>query len=447
MAEIAPIRGILYDPTRVSPSMVLAPPYDVIDDDQRAALEARDPHNSVRLILPRGEGEQKYATAAGLLRRWREEKLLVRDELPAIYRYNQTYTSAELGPAPVTRRGFISAVRLHRFDEDVIKPHERTLSGPKEDRLKLMRAASCHFSQIFMLYPDPRRAVDTLVAPYEAQAPDLDGTTTDGTRHRLWRITDLAVQQQIAALLGPLPFYIADGHHRYETMLALRDEHRRKDGGQSHAYATTEFATAFLANMDDPGLVVLPTHRLVHGLAGVDAEMLRQKAGEHFTVEHLPGLGRPGRSLVLRSALADRAALAPSFALVVPRCHDAWVFSLKVAPSATGLPGAPPLVVLDVSLLHGLIFERVLGISRVAQEAQTNITYVKDTRDALERMQAADSEEQLGFIMHPTRVAQVQAVADAREVMPQKSTFFYPKLASGLVVNPLDPSEILPRLA
>ncbi len=442
MAEIAPIRGVLYDPARVSLARVLAPPYDVIGEEDRARLEALDPHNCVRLILPRGDGDTKYEVAARTLAAWRGEGVLRRDERPAIYRYNQIYKSAELGPEPVVRRGFISAVRLHAFAEGIIKPHERTLRGPKEDRLKLMRACKAHFSQIFMLYPDPARAADAAFATAEAQAPDLDGETADGTRHQLWRVTDTATLAAVGKVLAPLPFYIADGHHRYETMLALRDEWRANAGaGGMPARATTEFATAFLANMDDPGLVVLPTHRLVHSLASFDHDELLTRAREYFDVEELAGGARPEDAARLRAEIAGRSATRPTFAVVVPGQPTAWLLSLRVAPAATGLPGAPALVALDVTLLHGIVLERVLGVDRAAQEAQKNISYIKDTRDALERV--VRGECQVGFIMNPTRVSQVRDVSDAGEVMPQKSTFFYPKIASGLVVNPLDPSETL----
>jgi uncharacterized protein (DUF1015 family) len=443
MAEIAPIRAVLFDPARVDASKVLAPPYDVINEDERARLEALDPHNCVRLILPRGEGDTKYAAAAATWTGWRGEGILRRDERPAIYRYNQVFTSPELGPDPVTRRGLIAAVRLHRFDEGVIKPHERTLRGPKEDRLKLMRATRAHFSQIFMLYPDPARAADAALAAAESRAPDLQGKTADGTLHQLWRVNDAATLARVAHVLAPLPLYIADGHHRYETMLALRDEFRAA-GGEVGPRASTEFATAFLANMDDPGLVVLPTHRLVHSLAGFDRAAVLQRAAEHFDVEAVAGAAAPGEAARLRAEIAKRAATRASFALVVPGETTAWIFSLRSDPGAVGLPGARALVSLDVSLLHGLVIERLLGVDRAAQEAQRNINYIKDTRDALERV--ARGECQVGFIMHPTRVAQVRDVADAGEVMPQKSTFFYPKIASGLVMNPLDPGEALEQI-
>lgn len=439
MAEIAPIRGLLYDPSRVDIARVIAPPYDVISEAERSSLEARDSHNSVRLILPRGEGEDRYASAAATLSAWRQEGVLRRDAKPAIYRYHQVYTSGELGPAPVTRRGFVAAVRLHRCDEGVILPHERTLRGPKEDRLKLMRATKAHFSQIFTLYSDPEHETDRAFEAAEAHAPYLEGATADGTLHRLWRVDDPGTILAVTRAIAAKKLYIADGHHRYETMLALRDEFRSAAGGSVPAGAATEFGTLFLANMDDPGLVVLPTHRLVHSLASFDVAALLARAAQTFEISELAGGAT--EAIALRARLAELSAKRPTFAVVIPGDSRAWLLSLKIAPEATGLPGPPALVCLDVSLLHGLVLERILGIDRTAEEAQTHITYVKDTKDALARVARGDC--QVGFVMHATRVAQVRAVADCAGVMPQKSTFFYPKIASGLVINPLEPTERL----
>ncbi len=437
MAEIAPFRGLCFDPRRVEIARVLAPPYDVISDDDRNALEAQDAYNSVRLILPRGDGDTRYAAAARTLDAWRSVGVLVRDKVPALYRYHQTYTRAELGPNPVTRRGFVCAVRLHHFDEGVILPHERTLRGPKEDRLKLMRATRAHFSQIFGLYPDPERLADRAFESAEARAPELEGRTTDGTLHRLWRVTDAATVRAVTTVLAAKNVYIADGHHRYETMLALREEFRAS--GTTGPRATTEYATMFLANMDDPGLVVLPTHRLVHSLASFDREQVLAAARAWFDVAEIAG--GASDAMTLRGQLAARAAERPSFALVVPGDERAWILSLRVAPEAAGLVGPPALTTLDVTILHALVLERMLGIDRAAQEAQSHITYVKDTASALDRVRRG--EAQVGFLMHPTRVRQVKDVSDVGEVMPQKSTFFYPKIASGLVMNPLDPFEEL----
>ncbi|HTE56581.1 MAG TPA: DUF1015 domain-containing protein [Kofleriaceae bacterium] len=440
MAEIAPFRGILYDTSRVDTSRVLAPPYDVIDDPERRELMALDPHNAVRLILPEGEGDAKYQEAARVLDAWLGEGALRRDQRPALYRYHQIFTSAELGGRPVTRRGFIAAVRLHRFDERVVLPHERTLSGPKADRLKLMDATQAHFSQIFTMYSDPAGETDRAFAPAERHAPALDGTTADGTRHVLWRVDDAETIGRVTRSLAPLKLYIADGHHRYETMLALRDRMRERAAGALDSRSPAEFGTLFLCNMDDPGLVVLPIHRLVSGLADFRADDFLAKVAPWF--EAIPLVGAALDAAEVRSALADSSHQRPSFVAAFPG-RDPVLLALRasVSPATAGVRGAPAVSGLDVSVLHGLVLEQALGIDRAAQEAQTNIDYVKDTAKALKRVAAG--EGQVAFLMHPTRVDQVKAVADAGEFMPQKSTFFYPKIASGLVINPIRPDEAL----
>ena len=440
MAEIAAFRGILYDTSKVEASRVLSPPYDVIDAEERAQLAALDPHNSVRLILPEGEGDAKYAAAARTLDEWLAAGVLRRDDRPALYRYHQIFTSAELGNRPVTRRGFIAAVRLHRFDERVILPHERTLSGPKVDRLKLMEATRAHFSQIFGLYSDPSGETDRAFTRAEGRPPAIDGTTADGTRHVLWRVDDAETVGRVRRVMAALKIYIADGHHRYETMLALRDRLRERAGGELDPRCPAEFATMFLCNMDDPGLVVLPIHRMIHGVPDFDGARLLERAQEWFTPTPVPA--GAGDAAGLREALAIASAVRPSFAVLLPD-RDPIILTLRdtVDLARAGLTGSHALTSLDVSVLHGLIIERALGIDRAAQEAQRNITYVKDTAEAVER--AARGEAQVTFLMAPTRVAQVRAVADAGEFMPQKSTFFYPKIASGADINPVRPDETL----
>lgn len=443
MAEIAPFRGILYAPERAPASQVLAPPYDVIDAEERARLASLHPHNCVRLILPEAEapGGDKYAAARDAFERWQSEGVLRRDERAAVYRYHQIFTSAELGGQTVTRRGLIAAVRLHGFDEGIIMPHERTLRGPKIDRLALMDATQAHFSQIFGMYQDPAGETDRIFAEVERRKPVLDGTTADGTRHVLWRVTEREAIGDLRRMMAPLRIYIADGHHRYETMLALRDELRKRAGGELATSSAAQFGTMFLANMNDPGLVVLPTHRLVHGLDGFAPEDLLEAARAYFDISTVQGGAQDaGR---LRVALAAASARRPSFAAVWPFHDDAALFSLakNVSLEAVGMRGHPALIELDVSILHGLVLEKLLGIDRAAQEAQTNIQYVKDTQKALDLI--ADCKGQICFIMNPTRVEQVKAVADAHEVMPQKSTYFYPKIASGVVFRSIAADEEL----
>ena len=426
MADIRPFRGVLYDPARVELSRVLAPPYDVIDDAERRLLAARDPHNVVRLIVPEGPGDERYQNAAQLLGAWQAEGALRRDDAPALYRYHQVFRHVDLGPSEVTRRGFISAVRLHPYDDHVIRPHERTLRGPKEDRLKLMRATRAHLSQIFGLYADPDRKTDAAFASAESAPPDLEGTTSDGTVHRLWRVTDAATIETIQKQLADAAVYIADGHHRYETMLALRDEMIAQGADDGVAYGTM-----FLANMDDPGLIVLPTHRLVHSLPDFSMDILLDRLRDSFAITTMKGGRDDGPRL--RTALADAATKGPSFAAIAPHSHDAWILTLT---GDAGVSTPPSLARLDVSVLHGLVLDQHLGIDPAALEAQTHLDYVKDMNDALARVAAGKA--QAGFLMNATPVHQVREISDDRGVLPQKSTFFYPKIASGMVIRSLD---------
>jgi uncharacterized protein (DUF1015 family) len=443
MAEIAPFRGVLYDFDKADASAVLAPPYDVIDEAGRADLAAKDPKNCIRLILPEDAGgrdsEGKYANAASIFEGWLADGTLVRDQRPAIYRYHQIFTIAGLGDNPVTRRGFIAAVRLHRFDEGVILRHELTLKGPKIDRLNLMKATGAHLSQIFTLYSDPAGETDRAFERIEKTEPVLDGVTDDGTRHRLWRVDDREVIGQVARVIASRKLYIADGHHRYETMVAFRDHMREQAGGELDRDSAGEFGTLFLANMDDPGLVVLPTHRLVHGVDGFDSAALLEKVAAFFTVRTIEGGAAAAASI--RRLLADAGSSGPSVAAVFPGSDDAHVLTLRpdFDPAAAGLELPAAVRSLDVSLLHGVVFEQILGITKEAQEAKTNLRYYKDTAKAL----AERGEGQALFVMNATPVQQVRAVSDAGEVMPQKSTFFYPKIASGVLFNKIDPSESL----
>jgi uncharacterized protein (DUF1015 family) len=441
MPEIAPFRGILYDPARVEIAKVLAPPYDVINEAERQALVAREPHNVVRLDLPRdangGETDARYTGAATLLDRWLADGILRRDDYRAIYRYHQVFRSAELGDREITRKGFVAQVRLHDFADKIILPHERTLRGPKIDRMNLMKATNAHFSQIFTMYRDPAGETERVFRKVERNAPDVDATTEDGVRHIVWRLRDHEQIGPLCRFIGPRPLYIADGHHRYETMLAMREHYAALAGGTLSPHAQPQYGTMFLANMDDPGLVVLPTHRIVHGLAELTPASMIEKAKEYFVVQMLrDGAREPAR---LREAIANGINHAPTFAAVFPGQADAYVLSLDphTSPASLGLIGNSAVVKLDVTLLHALLLERVLGIDAAAQEAQTNLRYVKDTATALREIAAG--EGQVAFIMNPPRLEQIRAISDAGEVMPQKSTYFYPKLASGLIMHRVEP--------
>jgi uncharacterized protein (DUF1015 family) len=263
----------------------------------------------------------------------------------------------------------------------------------------------------------------------ESRPPDAEGRTTDGVLHRLWRVVDPGVHARVGAAMADKKIYIADGHHRYETMLALRDELRPL---ASSPRSSIEYASMFLTAMDDPGLVIFPTHRVVHGLGGFALGTVAERLQRRFDVLELES--PPAEAL--RARLATSGRDAPSFVLA----SGGRTLLLKLrAGQESAVPGPAPLRTVDVAILHTLVLEEILGVDRAAQEKQTNLRYVKDFAAAL--AEARKPDVQAVFLLNPTRIGQLQAVANAGEVMPQKSTFFYPKLASGLVMNPIDPAE------
>jgi uncharacterized protein (DUF1015 family) len=424
MAEVVPVRALLYDPKRAGPlDALVAPPYDVVSEPERAALAAKSPYNIVRVDLPQGDPEQKYANAARELRRWIDEGILRRDPLPAFYRYHQVFSA---GGRQHTRKGFISRIRLRRFEEGVVLPHERTLSGPRLDRLALSRACRTNLSQVFALYSDPGGSIDAEFSALESAAPEMEARLGDGVVHRLWRLTDPTAQSRIGAAMTDKRVYIADGHHRYETMLALRDELRPQARSPR---SSVEYGSMFLTSMDDPGLVILPTHRVVHGLQGFDRSRLLDRLRARFDVRELSGDTVAG----LRAPPEQREG-----SYLLGSQGQFYSLSLKQGQE-NAVPGPAVLRRLDVPILHALILEEILGIDRSAQERQTNLRYVKDFKGALDESRRPDV--QAAFLLNPTRIEQLKAVADEGEVMPQKSTFFYPKLASGLLLDPIDPLE------
>ncbi len=440
MAEIAPLTPLRYDLARLAGSgglaSVVAPPYDVIDAEQRAELAARHPHNVVKLILPEGEGDTKYERARELFEAWRKEGVLVRDEEPAFYRYDQTFTPPG-GGARRTRRGFLGLVRLVDLDKGIVLPHERTLSGPKEDRLKLFRATRTNLSPGFLLYRDPERALDAPLATAKELAAFQ---TPDGVEHRLSKVTDKDALRTIVEVVAKSSLLIADGHHRYETALRYSKEAPKSTRERpEHA-----FFLEFFANGDDPDLVVFPTHRHVHSLPRFDFEEAQKGASELFDVTPLP----PGASAeVYVDALAKSGKERPSLVMCAGDGR-ASLLALKVGIDLGKHPilgkRVPALRKTDVALLHMGILEPVLGITPEAQAAKTNIWYPQDAAAALAELRGGKG--QTLFLMNGTPVSQVREVAEAGEVMPQKSTFFYPKVLTGLCIHTLDPERSVPSV-
>ena len=441
MAEIAPLTPLRYDLSRIAASggfaKVVAPPYDVIDAAQRAALAAQHPHNIVKLILPEGEGDAKYQNARDLFFAWRTEGALVRDDEPAFYRYDQTFTPPG-GGKPRTRRGFLGLVKLVGLDKGIVLPHERTLSGPKEDRLKLFRATKTNFSPGFMLYRDPGKKLD---APLTAATELVAFETADGIKHSLAKISDKEAIRAIVSGVASSSLLIADGHHRYETALRYSQE---AAGTATVARPEHDYFLEFFANGDDPDLMVFPTHRHVHALPRFDFAAAVKGASALFDVTPLP----PGASAeVYTDALAKSGAERPSLVMCAGDGR-ASLLALKPGIDLAAHPilgqRVPALRTTDVALLHMGILEPVLGITPEAQAAKTNIWYPQDAAAALGELRS--NKGQALFLMNGTPVGQVRAVAEAGEVMPQKSTFFYPKVLTGLAIHTLEPDRSVPSV-
>ncbi len=431
MANIRPFRALRYDlPRAGDPADLLAPPYDVVDDAGRAKIAARSTNNCIRVILPEGDGDTRYARGAAEFRRLVDEAL-VRDDAPGLYVYHQRFESEG---KTYTRKGFVCLIELTAFGEGPVLAHERTLSGPKRDRLELMRACEAHLELVFGLFSDPEHGWEQAVAPHLAE-PVLD-CELDGIQHTLYRVADAAATARVVELLADKNIYIADGHHRYSTMV----EYGRELADRGRAGA--RFGMIYLSNLDDDGLVVLPTHRLVHGLASFDLAATLGAVAPFFDHREVP---MPAAPLDLRGTLMEAGKERAAFGLTVPGSGALHLLTLRADfdPAAAGLGALPAaLQRLDVALLHELVLERALGITKEAQAAKTNLRYYKSTEAALDVAQGKDAgDNQLVCFMNATPVSDVVAVCDSGEVMPQKSTFFYPKIPTGLCFHDLkDPT-------
>lgn len=397
------------------------PPYDIISAAQRDAYLAANEHNIIRLEQP--VGENPYQTAGNTLASWLDGGVLHHDSKPGMYLYEE-----EFAVHGQTRRvqGFISRVKLEEFSKGVVLPHEETLSKAKADRFDLMSATYCNFSQIYSLYFDEDKKVAAVIARHCAAAPDEQFTADDGVTHRLWCVYEQSEIAAISALMQDKQVYIADGHHRYETALAFRD-HLRETGEIKDEQHPANFVMMMLVNMENDGLVVFPTHRIVKNLEHFDVAEVLRACEQYFTVEAKTGhMDAP-----LQEAYAKGQK---SLALYVGK--GAW-YQLTLKDGAVMDALLPQMSAayknLDVSVLHTLVLERILGIDKENMANQLNLRY---TRDAHEAAQAVDAgEANCAFLINPTRVSEIAAVAAANEKMPQKSTYFYPKLITGMVMN------------
>lgn len=450
MAEIVPFRALRYNPRFVPDlKLVVAPPYDVISPEAQERYHARHPHNVVRLILSKDDGEtpgrDRYARAAQTFSAWQAEGILTRDPEPGIYVSEQEFSLGETHR--IRRRGFMALARLAPYDEKIVFPHERTFAKYREDRLRLMRACPANLDPVFGFYPGPDGPIQAILERCVEADPQVQLVDEDGIRHRMWILRDPAALAGLVQAFRDKPIVIADGHHRYETALSFRDERRARDAEPSGTGRSPlhDFVLMYLVSAEDPGLVILPTHRVIRERpVGAQAE-LRRVLERHFRIEVCPlDPGNPVMSL--RTGLADihrRRRDAVAFALYAggPELLLLEVSDAAVVRDLVAAGHSPEFARLDVAILHRVVIERILGIQPTGQ-ADDSIQYTRDEAAALAAV--ASGEAHLALFQNPPRVEQVQAVALAGERMPQKSTFFYPKVLSGLVINPLDPMESVP---
>jgi uncharacterized protein (DUF1015 family) len=421
MAEIKPLRTLRYDLRTVgSLDAVIAPPYDVIDAERRARLVARSPFNVVEVDLPeKGGGDDPYLHATTILDAWRQEAVLVREREPALWALAQEFTAPDGGRR--TRRGFFARVRVEEYGPGRIRPHERTQPGPKEDRLALTRATRANLSPIFSLFEDREAAAAGALEPATAGEPFATATDDDGVENRLWRVGEPDVIAAVERALADRELLIADGHHRYETARL----YAREIGGEGeHSYVLM-----FLCPLSDPGLAVFPTHRLLTELSDpAIQERLGTEVRRDFEVEPV-----------------DRAEIEPppdgervAFGYMDAHFRQAYRLTLKDRATAeAALPDRSEAYrSLDTAVLEAVVLRGTLEMSEADIAAQRGVTYARSTAEGLEAVESGRVDA--GFFMSATPIEQVRAIAAAGESMPPKSTFFHPKVPTGLVFNPLE---------
>jgi len=434
MADILPFRAFRYNLDQVTASEVVTQPYDKITPAMQGRYYDASPYNLVRIILGRPEpgddgSRNVYSRAAEWGREWRAQGILRQDASPSLYAYSQTFTAAS--GKQFERKGFIGLGRVEDYSAGVVFRHEQTLSKPKADRLDLLRATRTHYEQLFLLYEDSGE-IDALLFPGQKSSPVIEVTDEYGVAHRVWQVSDPKTTAAVREEMRDKKLVIADGHHRYETALNFRNECRAAAGGSSDSRAPFEYVMMTFVNTNDPGLLVLPTHRVVHSLASFSADQFQAASREYFQVEDVdPALDAARATSLLR----ERAPAGT--ALLAVAAERALLLHSPKAAGAKWMNGlSPRQQALDVVQLHKCLLEGVLRLSEESIRNQQNLSYLRGADEALAQVRKGAAN--IAFLMNPCRVQQVRDIAFAGEVMPQKSTDFYPKLLSGLTAYALD---------
>jgi uncharacterized protein (DUF1015 family) len=448
MAIIAPFRGLTYNFRELGDvSKLVAPPYDVIDEQEQEEYHKAHPNNVIRLILGKkmtgdSDSDNRYTRSAEEMKRWEAGNILVRSDKPAMYLTAHDYDPGD-GKGKRTRWGLITLVRIEEEGSRVILPHEKTFSAHKDDRLRLMKACNAQLSQVFGLYDDSGNIISGSFSEAGSSAPDVSFDFKDGTSHRMWIINDPAFFKKVADAMKDKSIFIADGHHRYETSRnfrnLMREKYGKADGNKAHDYVMM-----YLSDMNDKGLTILATHRLIKEYREFDKDAFLKKAREYFTIDEtpVPKASEGDRFLEFGNALGAKGKGSSAIGFYYHNSDRYYILSL--------LPGAmdrseealhPSLKKLDVIVLTRLILDNCLGFSREDMDNAGLIQYVSNMADSISLVESGECR--MAFLLNPTRIEQVKEVAGDFLTMPRKSTFFYPKVISGLVFNKIDPYETI----
>jgi uncharacterized protein (DUF1015 family) len=426
MAEIRGFAGLGYNPAKIPDlSQVISLPYDVISPEHRREYIEQSSYNVVRLILP--EGADPYQEANKLTKEWIDQGVLIQDQEPSIYIYQQTFKTSE--GEDKTRTGFLARIRIENFEKGIVLPHEATLFAPKEDRLKLLQACKINFSPIFSLYSDPKQEIDSILTPFTSAPPRFSITDESGVLNRFWAVRDPEAIQKVQEIMKDRWVLIADGHHRYESCMVYRDQKKPENPDPE---APFNFTLMYFSNIHQPGISISPYNRAIYNLPSFNADNVLQKAKAYFEIHQFD---EPDRALQAMREYQPSTA----FTAFLHGKKGAFVFQLKKDVDLAGFYSDDTSEVvrsLDVNVLHKVYLEHILGISEEDVKKQTYLKYYKDIQE--ERRDFDSGKLQIAFFLNPTRVQQVVDAAKAGEKMPQKSTYFYPKLMTGFVMNKHD---------
>ena len=426
MALVKGFKGLRFNTEKSGDiSTVVCPPYDIISEEQRLEYIKENEYNIIRLELPKGDNP--YNNAKTILDEWLENGILTREESNAVYIYEEEFTAYG---KQYKVKGCIVRVKIEEFEKGVILPHEFTLSKAKEDRFNLMKATNCNFSQIYALYSDEENKTISKLDKLSSGNPDIKLTDSDGVIHRMWIVTN---EEDVNAICGDFTdrkLFIADGHHRYETALNYRNYCR--ENGLAKEGDAVDYQMMMLVNMEHPGLVVFPTHRIVRDLAHFDKQEVLSACEEYFDITEYDSINNIESVLTELYNNNEKAfgmyCGEGKWTLLVLKTLDTMAVLLpNVSKASQGL---------DVSVLHTLILEKLMGIDAENMAKQINLTYVKQIDNAVKSVDNGTAD--CAFILNPTKISEICDVSSAGEKMPQKSTYFYPKLITGLVINKLD---------